>query len=701
MTNEEVLQIIEQAAKDKSIDLDLGGLDLTEIPPEIGKLTNLVQLNLRENKLKVLPPEIGNLIRLKKLYLSENKLTELPSEIGNLVELERIYLSKNKLTELPPEICNLTNLTYIYLRDNDLISLPQDITRLTKLVFLDVRKTQLPVSDDILENTHKPDLIIEKYWQAQQKKESEKGGASLNQVRLVILGAQGVGKTSILERLKADSFSSETPPTSGINLETWALMVNDQEIEVTSWDFGSHEILIGLHQLFIKPGSIYLVVIDATKNAQYNQLEYYLTIINSFSPDAPIIIIANKIDLSFANLDRRSLANKFKNIKGIAETSCLKGEGLDSLNTFLTKEIQGLAHLKTELSFDLLFIKKQLEENQQKYLTKSDLDQWYQQREIVDPKEQENFLKLMQDIGLVLEVNDYIVDAKWLGQNLSNVLTQGLNAGESESFLKEIITFLELGFESPYEGKFVIPHLVRTPEINSKLWANSFKLAYKYNIAPGSLLARLIVRLNIYIHQYTYGAHRAVFATEGSMAMVTSHQESIVLKLTGEEEIRQNFLDYISGELDAIQKTNPGIKGVESEEIAPEPTITQPTSETTAPPVAIAMSEAFIDSTDEKEPDTDNNSDLEAEIPQGIKPPDKSPVRLAVETDRESILSPENQPDKPKGSSPKSLYYVGLGAAMAIVTIVCYILGLGFIPVIVVAMVFGVILLATSLGSRR
>lgn len=688
MTNEEVLQIIEQAAKDKSIDLDLGGLDLTEIPPEIGKLTSLVQLNLRENKLKELPPEIGNLTRLKKLYLSDNKLTELPAEIGNLVELERLYLSKNKLTQLPPEICNLTNLVYIYLRDNDLTSLPTEITRLTKLVFLDVRKTQLPVSADILENTHKPDLIIEKCWQAQKNLGAENGGTTLNQARLVILGAQGVGKTSILERLKADSFSSETLPTFGIQLETWPFLVNEQEIEVTSWDFGSNEILIGLHPLFIKPGSVYLVVIDATKNASYNQLEYFLTIINSFSPEAPIIIIANKIDRSFANVDRRSLANKYKNLKGIAETSCLKGEGLDSLSTFLSKEIQGLSHLKTELSFDSVFLKKQLEENSPKYLTKAEFAALCKKQEIVEPKEQENFFLLMQDIGILLEVNDYIVDAKWLGRNLSNAVTYGINTSESEAVLKEIITFLELGFESPYEGKFVIPNLEITPEIDAKIWENSFKLRYKFNVAPGSLLARLIVKLNPYIYQYTYGADSAVFATEGSMALVTSNQESMILKFTGEEEIRQNFSHYISGELDAIYKTNPGIKGLEFEEIAPQQTIIQQTSQTNTPPVAIAMSEAFIESTQEIQAS-------EAETSQEITPAANSPVRLAVASDIETALSPNQLPSQPKGLPPLSISSLGLGVGMAIVTIVCYLLGLGFIPVIILAVVFGVILWTT------
>ncbi|MCC5641538.1 hypothetical protein LC607_00910 [Nostoc sp. CHAB 5824] len=46
MTNEELLEIIEQAAKDKVTELDLSSKGLTTLPQEIGKLTNLQILDL-------------------------------------------------------------------------------------------------------------------------------------------------------------------------------------------------------------------------------------------------------------------------------------------------------------------------------------------------------------------------------------------------------------------------------------------------------------------------------------------------------------------------------------------------------------------------------------------------------------------------------------------------------------------------------
>ncbi len=102
------------------LSLDLSEQDLTVLPKEITKLTNLTKLKLFGNKLTVLPKEIGNLTSLKELYLHYNKLITLPKEIGNLTNLTILDLSHNKLTALPKEIGNLTNLKILDLKGNEL-----------------------------------------------------------------------------------------------------------------------------------------------------------------------------------------------------------------------------------------------------------------------------------------------------------------------------------------------------------------------------------------------------------------------------------------------------------------------------------------------------------------------------------------------------------------------------------------------------
>ncbi len=81
MNEEELLQIIEQAAKEGVTSLDLSGKELSALPPEITQLTNLKELFLDNNQLSALPPEITQLTNLKELSLDNNPLTSPPPEI--------------------------------------------------------------------------------------------------------------------------------------------------------------------------------------------------------------------------------------------------------------------------------------------------------------------------------------------------------------------------------------------------------------------------------------------------------------------------------------------------------------------------------------------------------------------------------------------------------------------------------------------
>ena len=133
---------------------------LTELPKEIGNLTNLTELNIGCNELTKLPKEIGNLTNLTNLNLSLNKLTELPKEIGNLTNLNVLDLSENELTELPKEIWMLKNLSRIQidfrgnlnvflnlknlnLKNLNLTEIPSFITQFKNLEILDISYNKL------------------------------------------------------------------------------------------------------------------------------------------------------------------------------------------------------------------------------------------------------------------------------------------------------------------------------------------------------------------------------------------------------------------------------------------------------------------------------------------------------------------------------------------------------------------------------
>jgi len=82
VTNEELLQIIEKAAREKETVLNLNHNQLSSLPPEISQLSNLTELSLENNQFSSLSPEISQLSNLTTLSLSDNpQLSSPPPEI--------------------------------------------------------------------------------------------------------------------------------------------------------------------------------------------------------------------------------------------------------------------------------------------------------------------------------------------------------------------------------------------------------------------------------------------------------------------------------------------------------------------------------------------------------------------------------------------------------------------------------------------
>lgn len=72
------------------------------------------------NRLTELPDEVGLLSQLKSLVLCDNLLQGLPRTIPRLTNLQSLSLHNNQICTLPPEIVTL-NLVELSLRNNPLV----------------------------------------------------------------------------------------------------------------------------------------------------------------------------------------------------------------------------------------------------------------------------------------------------------------------------------------------------------------------------------------------------------------------------------------------------------------------------------------------------------------------------------------------------------------------------------------------------
>ncbi|KAI4337551.1 hypothetical protein L6164_015951 [Bauhinia variegata] len=130
------------------VDLELSGNFLTgQIPKELGLLKNLQLLELYYNQLVGnIPYELGNLRELRDLDMSVNKLRgSIPESVWGLPKLEVLQFYNNSLTgEISDVIANSTTLRILSLYGNFLSGLvPRNLGKHTGLVALDLSENNL------------------------------------------------------------------------------------------------------------------------------------------------------------------------------------------------------------------------------------------------------------------------------------------------------------------------------------------------------------------------------------------------------------------------------------------------------------------------------------------------------------------------------------------------------------------------------
>lgn len=102
--------------------LKLIGTDIEHFQiPQNSELSPLQSLTIKDCGLKALPPEIGRLGLLGEMNLDSNALEDLPSEFKYLHHLKRLNLDRNKLASFPSILTEMKSLKHLSL-DNNLFS---------------------------------------------------------------------------------------------------------------------------------------------------------------------------------------------------------------------------------------------------------------------------------------------------------------------------------------------------------------------------------------------------------------------------------------------------------------------------------------------------------------------------------------------------------------------------------------------------
>jgi hypothetical protein len=128
---------------DKILKVSCTGSQFAEIPTEIGLLTNLRVLEVKDSYLATLPDQMANLKNLTELDLSGNfLLREIPEKFfSSLDKLTKVRLAHCHLQKLPESLGNLPQLTTLDVSGNMLAELPKSLRNHKSLTSLNIDET--------------------------------------------------------------------------------------------------------------------------------------------------------------------------------------------------------------------------------------------------------------------------------------------------------------------------------------------------------------------------------------------------------------------------------------------------------------------------------------------------------------------------------------------------------------------------------
>jgi small GTP-binding protein len=163
------------------------------------------------------------------------------------------------------------------------------------------------------------------------------------QKKVCMLGAAGVGKTSLVSRYVMSIFSDKYLTTLGVKIDKKFLTLEGQDVTLMLWDLAGEEkgYPIKLHQL--KGSSGIFLVTDGRNSSLRTALDIRQRVQNELGP-LPFVLAANKIDLCRESWSweytREELDERTERLGLIPfTTSALTGTGVDLAFEYLARQM--------------------------------------------------------------------------------------------------------------------------------------------------------------------------------------------------------------------------------------------------------------------------------------------------------------------------------------------------------------------------
>ncbi|XP_024121291.1 ras-related protein Rab-41 isoform X3 [Oryzias melastigma] len=185
-------------------------------------------------------------------------------------------------------------------------------------------------------------------------------GNPLRKFKLVFLGEQSVGKTSLITRFMYDSFDNTYQATIGIDFLSKTMYLEDRTIRLQLWDTAGQERFRSLIPSYIRDSAAAVVVYDIANLNSFQQTSKWIDDVRTErGSDVIIMLVGNKTDLA----DKRQVSVEAAERKArelnvmYIETSAKAGYNVKQLFRRVAAALPGMDSAPEKSKEDMIDIK--------------------------------------------------------------------------------------------------------------------------------------------------------------------------------------------------------------------------------------------------------------------------------------------------------------------------------------------------------
>lgn len=167
----------------------------------------------------------------------------------------------------------------------------------------------------------------------------------LAKYKIVFLGDQSVGKTSIITRFMYDKFDSTYQATIGIDFLSKTMYLDDRVVRLQLWDTAGQERFRSLIPSYIRDSSVAVIVYDVTNPETFENAGKWIDEVRQERGDDVIVaLVGNKTDLAEKRRVSREEGEAFAAQQKIlfVETSAKAGLNIKALFRQLAQQLPGV-----------------------------------------------------------------------------------------------------------------------------------------------------------------------------------------------------------------------------------------------------------------------------------------------------------------------------------------------------------------------